>query len=101
MTKLSNSGWIPYQIRINGTIQEGRCNLASMHNKLKEFESAAKDILNNSEDNIKHILYAVRYDPNTYREETQYHLYLVPMTEDFFERHVVGLPDARIYALHR
>ena len=96
-----SSKMIPYQIRINGTIQEDICNLASMQNKLEEFESAAKDILNNSEDNIKHIVYAVRYDPNTYREETQYHFYLVPMTEDFFERHVVGLPDARVYALHR
>lgn len=92
---------LPYQIRINGTIQEGTCDLASMQNKLKEFESAAKDILNNSEDNIKHILYAVRYDPNTHREETQYHFYLEPMTEDFFQRYVVGLPDAQIYALHR
>lgn len=92
---------ISYQIRINGTIQEGRCNLASMQDKLKEFESAAKEILNNAEDSIKHILYAVQYEPNTYREETQYHFYLVPMTEDFFERHVAGLPDAQVYALHR
>lgn len=48
MTKLSNGGWIPYQIRTNGSVQRGHCFLPEIERSLHEFEIEAKKLLDNS-----------------------------------------------------
>lgn len=101
MTKLSNSGWIPYQIRINGSVQIGYCFLPEIERGLYEFEIEAKKLLDNSPEEIKHIIYAVRYMPDKYTKEMEYRFYLAPMTEEVFEERTQGINNARIYALHR
>lgn len=101
MTKLSNSGWIPYQIRINGSVQRGYCFLPEIERGLHEFEIEAKKLLDNSPEEIKHVIYAVRYLPDGYRKEMEYRFYLAPMTEQVFEERTQNIRNARIYALHR
>lgn len=101
MTKLGNSGWIPYQIRINGSVQRGYCFLPEIERGLHEFEIEAKKLLENSPEEIKHVIYAARYLPDNYRKEMEYRFYLAPMTEQVFEERTHGIRNARIYALHR
>lgn len=101
MAKLGNSGWIPYQIRINGSVQRGCCFLTEIERGLHEFEIEAKKLLDNSPEEIKHVIYAVRYMPDNYRKQMEYRFYLIPMTEEVFEERTQSIKNARIYALHR
>lgn len=101
MTKLGNSGWIPYQIRTNGSVQRGYCFLPEIERGLHEFEIEARKLLDDSPSEIKHVIYAVRYMPDKYRKEMEYRFYLAPMTEEVFEERTQGIKNARIYALHR
>lgn len=101
MTKLSNSGWIPYQFHTGGSVQRGYCRPFAIQSGLRQFAMKAKKLLDSSPEEIKHVLYAVRYSPDEYRQETEYRFYLVPMTDEIFEERVQCIKNARIYALHR
>ena len=101
MTKLGSSGWIPYQIRTDGSVQRGYCFLSEIEHGLHQFEIEARKLLDNSPSEIKHMIYAVRYMPDKYRKEMEYRFYLAPMTEEVFEERTQSIKNARIYALHR
>lgn len=101
MIKSNNMKWIPYQIRTNGTIQRGYCFLSEIQSGLRQFETEAKKLLDNSTEEIKHVIYAVRYDSDRYRKDIEYRFYLAPMTDEVFEERIQNIKNARIYALHR
>lgn len=92
---------ISFQVRTNGYINRGYCDLNTIEQTLREFEVDAKYLLKHSDPDIKHVVYAARYMPNKRRKEVEYHFYMEPMTDEAFEQRVVDLKDARIYALHR
>lgn len=85
----------------NGCVQRGYYLLPEIERGLHEFEIEAKKLLENSPEEIKHVIYAVRYLPDNYRKEMEYRFYLAPMTEEVFEERTQNIKNARIYALHR
>ena len=85
----------------NGSVQRGCCFLTEIERGLHEFEIEAKKLLDNSPEEIKHVIYAVRYMPDNYRKQMEYRFYLIPMTEEVFEERTQSIKNARIYALHR
>ena len=101
MATSTNCTWIPYQIRTGDTVQRGYCFLSEIQSGLKQFAMEAKKLLDSSPEEIKHVIYAVRYLPDKYTKETEYQFYLAPMTDEVFEERVQGIQNARIYALHR
>lgn len=92
---------VAFQNRTGGYITRGYCSQDEINSALRNFEKTAKATLDASDESIRHVVYAVRYMPNECREEVEYRFYMQPMTDDVFEQRVVGLKDARIYALHR
>lgn len=92
---------ISFQNRINGYVTRGTCSMAQIISTLRKLERLAKATLDNSDEEIRHVVYAVRYMPNEYRKEVEYRFYMQPMTDEVFEQRVVGLKGVRVYALHR
>ena len=92
---------ISFQNRINGYVTRGTCSMAQIISTLRKLERLAKATLDNSDEEIRHVVYAVRYMPGEYQEEVEYRFYMQPMTEEIFEQRVVGLQNVRVYALHR
>lgn len=85
----------------NGSVQRGYCFLPEIEHGLHEFEIEAKKLLDNSPEEIKHVIYAIIYLPDNYRKEMECRFYLIPMTEEVFEERTRSIKNARIYALHR
>lgn len=90
-----------FQNRVGGYITRGYCDMDEITSTLRRFEEMAKATLLASDEEIRHVVYAVRYMPDEYRKEVEYRFYMQPMTDEVFEQRVVGLQNARIYALHR
>lgn len=87
--------------RIGGYITRDHCDMNEITSTLRRFEEMAKATLNNSVEEIRHVVYAVRYMPDEFRKEVEYRFYMQSMTDEVFEQKVVGLQNARVYALHR
>lgn len=97
----NNCTWIPYQMHMDGIVHRGYCYPSAIQSGLSQFAMKARKLLDSSPEEIKHVIYAVRYSPDECRKETEYRFYLAPMTDEVFEKRVQGIKDARIYAVHR
>lgn len=92
---------ISFHNRIGGYITESQCGMDETTSTLRRFKEMAKATLFASDEEIRHVVYAVRYMPDESRKEVDYRFYMQPMTDEAFNQRVVGLENARVYALHR
>lgn len=92
---------VSFQNTIRDYITKGQCDMYKITSTLRRFEEMAKATLRASDKEIRHVVYAVRYMPDEYRKEVEYRFYIQPMTDEAFKQRVVGLENARVYALHR
>lgn len=92
---------VSFHNRIGGYITKSQCGMNEITSTLRRFEEMAKATLLASDEEIRHVVYAVRYMPDESRKEVEYRFYTQPMTDEAFKQRVVGLENARVYALHR
>lgn len=81
-----------------GMAEFGQGPLNKLEESIREFEKNAKKVL--EETGADHVVYAVKYyDDNGGLEEIRF--YMIPMTDEEFQKDVAGKPGIRVYALHK
>lgn len=95
MKLISTSTWTEF-----GMIDHDKLSIKDIDKKIQDFEKHAMQLLNSSPDNIKHVLYTIKY----YDEKDtlfKVHFYMIPMTDKEFEQKVASMSNVRVYARHR
>jgi len=86
------SRWAP------NLVEFGQMSRADVQKHIQRFEQEAKKLMDNT--GADHVLYARKiYSENERLEEVRF--YLIPMTDEKFERDVVPLQHQQVYALHK
>lgn len=81
-----------------GMVEFGQGPLNKLEESIREFEQEAKKVL--EETGADHVVYAVKYyDDDEALEEIRF--YMIPMTDEEFQKDVAGKPGIRVYALHK
>lgn len=81
-----------------GMVEFGQGPLNKLTESIQQFELEAKKVL--EETGADHVVYAVKYlDDNGELEEIRF--YMIPMTEEEFEKEVANKPGIQVYALHK
>lgn len=83
-----------------GLKPQGTLDAKDISSKLLALEMQAKQLLDSSPEDIKHVLYAVKFTSDM-NPPYILHFYMKPMTEEEFESKVSKLQDVQVYALHR
>lgn len=90
--------WIPWSFWPKvGEVERGRAPYQKVMDLLRQYETEAKKLLDTS--GAEHVLYGRKL----YNEEgdlKEVRFYLLPMSDERFERDVVPLANQIIYALH-
>lgn len=81
-----------------GMVEFGQGPLNKLEESIREFEQDAKKVLEDT--GADHVVYAVKYyDDNGELDEIRF--YMIPMTDEEFQKDVAGKPGIRVYALHK
>ncbi len=95
---MSESRWVRWsQWAEHGVVGRGVMTKREMQSELQRFEVKARKLL--TETGADHVLYGRKlYDEDGELMELRF--YLLPMTDDGFEKEVVPLKNQQVYAVH-
>lgn len=81
-----------------GPVEHGKMPRKKMQENLQRFEVEARKLL--AETGADHVLYGRKlYDESGELDELRF--YLMPMTDEEFEKEVVPLKGQQVYAIHK
>lgn len=95
MKLVSASTWTEY-----GMVDHDKMPIKDINEKLRDFGKYALQLLNSSPDDIKHVLYGIKYY-DTCDDLFNIHFYMIPMTDEEFEQKVASMSGVQVYAHHR
>lgn len=96
---MSDPGWVRWsQWTEQGMVGAGTMRKREMQEQLQRFEVKAREVL--AETGSDHVLYGIKfYDKND--EVVDLHFYMMPLSDDEFEKEVVPLKGQQVYAIHK
>ncbi len=96
---MSKDGWVRWSQWDNGGMAGfGQMPLRDVGKNLREFAAKAKEIL--EESGADHVVYGLKvYDDDGTLDEVKF--YLLPMSDEDFQKDVATLKGVTVYALHR
>lgn len=81
-----------------GMTEFGQGPLNKLEESIQEFEREARKVMD--ETGADHVVYAVKYyDDDGELDEIRF--YMIPMSDEEFQKDVAGKPGIRVYALHK
>lgn len=81
-----------------GMVEFGQGPLNKLEESIREFEKEAKKVLEDT--GADHVVYAVKeYGKDDELDEIRF--YMIPMSDEEFQKDVASQPGLRVYALHK
>lgn len=81
-----------------GMVEFGQGPLNKLEESIREFEKEAKKVLEDT--GADHVVYAVKeYGDDDELDEIRF--YMIPMSDEEFQKDVASKPGLRVYALHK
>lgn len=81
-----------------GMVEFGQGPINKLEESIREFEKEAKKVLEDT--GADHVVYAVKeYGKDDELDEIRF--YMIPMSDEEFQKDVASQPGLRVYALHK